>query len=100
MTIMDSTGKYSANATLKNALYIPSYPQDIFSVQAATEKEATITFQPQDAELIYRDGTIFNIKKYGKLYYLHVGPHIVIEKILIQLVIYTNTLKGWHEVQY
>ena len=37
VTIMDTTGK-CVNATLKNALYIPTYPQNIFSVQAATEK--------------------------------------------------------------
>ena len=43
ITIMDTTGKHG-NATLKNALYIPAYPQNIFSVQAATERGATVTF--------------------------------------------------------
>ena len=38
ITIMDTTGK-RVNATLKNALYIPTYRQNIFSVQAATERE-------------------------------------------------------------
>jgi hypothetical protein len=48
---------------LENALYIPSYQQDISSVQAATEKGATVKFCP--------DGTVFDICKNGKLYYLN-----------------------------
>ena len=34
------------NAVLEDALFVPSYPQDIFSVQAATEKGATVIFRP------------------------------------------------------
>ena len=37
ITIMDTTAK-RVNATLKIALYNPTYPQNIFSVQAATER--------------------------------------------------------------
>ena len=37
---------------LENALYIPSYHQNIFSVQAATEKGATVSFSPTSAELV------------------------------------------------
>ena len=58
------------NATLKNALYIATYPQNIFSVQAATERGASVSFNPDSAELVYKDGTKFNIEKHIRLYYL------------------------------
>ena len=45
ITIMDTTGN-RVNVTLKNALYIPTYPQNIFSVQAATERGASVSFNP------------------------------------------------------
>ena len=34
-----------------NALYIPSFQQEIFSVQAATEEGARFTFEENGAEL-------------------------------------------------
>ena len=64
-------GRYF-NVLLTNALYIPSYPQNIFSVQAATTKGASVIFEPDHAHLIYKDGTKFDIQKHGKLYYLDV----------------------------
>ncbi|CAB4006338.1 Hypothetical predicted protein [Paramuricea clavata] len=94
LAITNSTGR-CVNASLKNALYIPSYPQDIFSVQAATQKGASVIFHPQSAELISKDGKKFNIEKHGKLYYLHVGPYSDIENT--DSVNYTSDLKGWHE---
>ncbi|CAB4035581.1 Retrovirus-related Pol poly from transposon TNT 1-94, partial [Paramuricea clavata] len=69
---------------------------DIFSVQAATEKGASVIFHPQSAELISKDGTKLNIEKHGKLYYLHVGPYSDIENS--DSVNYTSDLKGWHEI--
>lgn len=36
ITIMDTTGK-RVNVILKNALYIPTYPQNIFSVPASCD---------------------------------------------------------------
>ena len=53
---------------LETTLYTPSYKQDIFSVQAATEKGAMVNFSPHFAELVTPNGTIFNIRKCGKLY--------------------------------
>ena len=78
LPIMDSTGR-SVSVSLKNTLYIPSYPQDIFSVQAATGRSASVVFHSDSAELISKGGTKFNIKKYGKLYYLHVELYSDIE---------------------
>ena len=56
MTLMDDNEKY-VNVILKNTLYIPSYPQDIFSVQASTGKGASVIFKPECARLTYKDGT-------------------------------------------
>ena len=61
LPIMDSTGR-SVSVSLKNALFIPKYPRDMFSVQAATESGASVVFHPDSAELISKGGTKFNIK--------------------------------------
>ncbi|XP_046841039.1 uncharacterized protein LOC124435135 [Xenia sp. Carnegie-2017] len=93
--IIDSTGKCTA-VSLKKALYIPSYPQDIFSVQAATEKGASVEFHPQSAELKSTDGTKFNIEKHGKLYYLPTVPNKDHENE--ESVNYTCDLNSWYNV--
>ena len=56
---------------LEGALYIPSYSQNIFSVQSAVNKGGAINLTPNSAELSAPDGTKFAIKKHGKLYYLN-----------------------------
>ena len=89
---MDTTGK-RVNATLKNALYIPTYPQNIFSVQAATERGASVSFNPDSAELVYKDGTKFNIEKNGRLYYLSTFNNNGSDSVN-----YTCDQKGWHEI--
>ena len=68
--LTDSTGR-RRNTTLKQALYIPSYPQDIFSVKAATANGATVIFKKGKDNLIHRDGTKFRIHVHDRLYYLH-----------------------------
>ena len=77
------------NAELQDALYVPSYPQDIFSVQAATEKGATVVFHPDSAELVTQDGTKFDIEKHGRLYYLCSN---------VSSCSHTCNLKRWHEI--
>jgi len=52
-------------------LFIPSYPQDIFSVKAATTSGATVVFKQEEDALIHKDATRFNIHVYNRLYYLH-----------------------------
>ena len=56
---------------LENALYVPSYKQDIFSVKAATCKGASVSFTQNSAELRAPDGTTFDIEKQGRLYFLN-----------------------------
>ena len=77
------------NVLLKNALYVPSYKQNIFSVQAATERGVSVTFNPGFAELRAPDGTIFNVEKSGKLYYLN-NVNLNKEKSL--------SLQMWHRI--
>ncbi|KAJ8050275.1 hypothetical protein HOLleu_03413 [Holothuria leucospilota] len=68
--IMDADGR-CVIAKLENALYIPTFPRSLFSVQAATAKGGTVIFHPKYAEIIHKDGVRFKIEKYGRLYYLH-----------------------------
>ena len=58
------------SANLENTLYVPSYPQNIFSVRAATTKGSTATFGPHTSELTTPNGTKFELETRGKLYYL------------------------------
>lgn len=68
--LFDSRGQRH-KVTLRDALFIPSYPQDIFSVKAATASGAKVVFEEGKDALITRDGNQFDIHVYGKLYYLH-----------------------------
>ncbi|CAB4044624.1 myosin heavy fast skeletal muscle, partial [Paramuricea clavata] len=67
--LKDTNGK-CVKTVLKNALYIPSYPQDIFSVKAATSNGAELRFAQDTGELTLEDGTIVEIEEHGRLYYL------------------------------
>ena len=53
-----------------NALYVPDYPCDIFSLNSAIDNGARISFGPNSANMITHDGRTFDITKKGKLYYL------------------------------
>ena len=57
--------------TLNNALYVPSFKQNIFSVHAATQRGAFVNFEHESACLQSPDGTKFPIAVCGKLYYLN-----------------------------
>ena len=93
VNVIDSEGK-SRKAVLDNALLVPSYPQDIFSVQAAAQEGATITFNPGGAELVSNKGVLFNINKMGKLYYLNTHDSCS----SVDSVNVTRDLEGWHKV--
>ena len=58
------------SVTLKGTLFIPSYPQDIFSAKSATANGAAITFKKNKNELIHKNGIKFNIFVHNRLYYL------------------------------
>lgn len=60
--LQDTEGR-RVTAMLKDALYIPSYPQDIFSVKAATANGASVNFRQGCNQLIHQRGNIFDIKE-------------------------------------
>lgn len=66
----DSNGKLR-KGILQNALYVPSFAHDIFSVQAAAEMGTSITFSQNSAKLKTMDGIIFPIEKKKKLYFIN-----------------------------
>ena len=88
VNIQDEHGNVR-KSTLNNALYVPSYPQNIFSVQAATERGAKINFSSDHAELISKNWVKFPIQKRGKLYYLY--------KSSVENVRSCN-LETWHRI--
>ena len=70
-------------AVLKDALFIPTYPEDIFSVRAATSNGAKVKFSQDRNELVYKDGTAF-IEEHERLYYLNtisIGNHAMARAI-------------------
>ena len=81
-------------ALLTNALYVPSYKQDIFSVQAATSRGATVSFTPGRAKHISANGTEFDIKQNGKLYYLN----SVVSSSMSRQQGKSKSLREWHEI--
>ena len=86
--ISDNSGNYQ-NVILKDALCIPSYRQNIFSVIAATENGVSVNFSKGTASMNAPDGTVFDIKKDGRLYYLNsINPKQDI----------SYTAKKWHEI--
>lgn len=66
---LDNAGQQH-KAQLRNALYIPSYPHDIFSVARATNGGATITFKKGESRMVTKNGCRFDIHENGNLYYL------------------------------
>ena len=68
--LCDSSGKLQ-KVLLQDALYIPSYNSDIFSVRAATKSGASVIFTPKYSKLTTKDGTSFEFEDTEKLYFLN-----------------------------
>jgi hypothetical protein len=88
VSIVDSNG-VDREIILENALYVPSFKQDIFSVQAAIDKGASVEFKPDSAELVCLNGVKFDIEKKGRLYFLN---------NTISSNGTSHTLKDWHKI--
>ena len=56
---------------LNNALYIPSYNQNIFSVSAAVEKGVNVNLNRKEKYFEAPNGTKFEVEQKGRLYYLN-----------------------------
>ena len=61
----------SHDIILNNALYVPSYKQDIFSVNAAVEEGGSISLDRHAKQFRSSNGSVFNIEQVGHLYYLN-----------------------------
>jgi len=92
--LKDSSGKI-VKSVLEDALYVPSYPQNIFSVQAATAKGTCVNFFPNSANLVTKDGTKFEIEKRGKLYYLY---NVSSSTICAAHSSRSCTAEDWHKI--
>ena len=91
--IKNSNGD-SVDVILKDALFVPSFPQNIFSVQAATQNRGSISFEKDKAELVTEDKTMrFPILKQGKLYYLHSN----VSNVDVDEVHLSQDKMSWHE---
>ncbi|XP_061753964.1 copia protein isoform X1 [Nerophis ophidion] len=66
---LDNEGRQQ-RAQLQDALYIPTYPHDIFSVARATNGGATVTFKKGDSHMITKKGDRFDFYESGNLFYL------------------------------
>lgn len=76
---------------LNDALFVPSYPINIFSVQSATNRGATVKFSPDSAVMTAKDKTKFDIKRSGKLYFLQtVFSTTKVNKV--------HSLDMWHRI--
>lgn len=62
--IFTDTKGVDHQVTLNDVLYIPTYPQSMFSVDRANKQNASVIFLPNSAHLIASDNsTKFNIRK-------------------------------------
>ena len=88
--LCDTSGKLH-DVLLQNALYIPSYKSDIFSVRAATEKGSSVVFTPEYSRLTSKDGTTFQFDEKEKLYFLNKVTTGNKKKN-------SHTLQEWHNI--
>lgn len=89
--LIDTRGRRHA-ATLRRALFITYYPQDIFSVKAATARGATVIFKEGKDALKHKDGTVFLINVQNELYYLSTAVNEGNDKCRC------FDLQTWHEI--
>lgn len=89
--LIDSEGRRCA-VTLKNALYIPSYPQELFSVKSATTHGAKVFFDEGKDVIVMPDGTRFDIYVCNRMYYLQTECDVG------DVCHVSYDIQTWHEV--
>ena len=77
------------NVMLHNALYIPSYNQNIFSVSAEVDRGASVSLGQQVSTYTTEEGKVFEIRKKGRLYYLN---------SISSSVKNTSSIQAWHRI--
>ena len=76
---MTNTSADVCNIILDNALFIPSYSQNILSVSEVTKKGVRVIFSKNNAVLITPTGVKFKIEQKGKLYYINTVMGLEVE---------------------
>ena len=74
---------------LHNALYIPSYNQNIFSVSAEVDRGASVILGQQVSTYTTEEGKVFEIRKKGRLYYLN---------SISSSVNNASSIQAWHRI--
>ena len=87
--LKNSIGK-TCRVILENALYMPTYKQNIISVSCLNKQGVQVVFNPNDAKLVAANGTIFPIHQNKNLYYVNFCESISNVK--------TRSLKEWHSI--
>ena len=87
--IFEDTRGNKQKVLLKNALFVPSFQQNIFSIPAATNEGATVNFYNNAGILQFGDSS-FHIKKTKNLYYIN--------NVVKSCVEQTKTLQDWHNI--
>ena len=91
--IKDTEGNL-CNVLLVNALCVPSYRQNILSVNSMSEKGMKVIFSEKENKIVAPDGKIFQMYKYGKLYYLNsCFSSVESDKVSV-----CRPLQEWHNV--
>ena len=88
--ITDEKG-VSRTTTLHNTLYCPDYPENIFSVRAATKRGAEVHFTQDYDVLKSKSGVSFPIHRSDGLYYLYKVSTAIPE-------VQSGNLNTWHKI--
>ena len=95
---MEDSKGINRDIYLKNALCIPTYNQDILSVHSMTEKGLRVNFSNEKNEIVTPNGTIFNMIRSGRLYFVKnlrsTNQELTGEDTTPKL----RSLKEWHSI--
>jgi len=80
---------------LQNSLYVPSYPQNIFSVRAAAENGVTVVLSKDDSKLLAPDGTTFKIVQHGRMFYF---DNVIFTFNNVDNINVARDLNSWHRI--
>ena len=90
ITLVDSSGTFH-EVKLQDCLYIPSFRQNIFSVSAATNHGATVSFNNNSGSIIFKSCT-FILSKMKNLYFINTY------NIDNDSVKACHSLEDWHHI--
>ena len=96
--LIDRNGQ-TVSVTLHNALWVPTYPLDIFSVQRATENGGTVNFGSEESVLTSSNGKQFPIVHRDRLFFLPCIPdvsHVNLSNNDVVDVACAESLQDWH----